>query len=87
MTIIFGVFDPGFPDHLEACSMAGDDAAAYLFRIRGVPTVWGIPVKCVGWFDTDDNLRGAVATYQNGKQAILRFLRNGHWELTFGDAP
>ena len=87
MTMVFGVFDPGFRDGLEPCPMMADETAARLFQAHGVPGTWGQPDKCVGWFDPDDNFGGAVATYPNGKAAHLRVLRNGHWELTYGIAP
>lgn len=86
MTVVYGVFDPGFPDGCEPCSMAADDTAALFFQIKGVPAAWGTPTRCVGWFDQSDNIRGAVANYSNGKAAIVRYFR-GRWELTFGDTP
>ncbi|MGV3770284.1 MAG: hypothetical protein ACO1NM_09670 [Sphingobium phenoxybenzoativorans] len=86
MTVVYGVFDPGFRAGLEPCGMIADSAAAYLFRNKGVPAAWGTPTRCVGWFDKDEMLQGAVANYANGKAAIIRYFR-GRWELTFGDAP
>jgi len=86
MTVVYGVFEPGFPAGCEPCSMIADGAAATLFQNKGVPSDWGRPTHCVGWFDGDDNLRVAVANYANRRAAIVRYYR-GRWELTFGDVP
>lgn len=87
MTVVYGVFDPGFASGTEPTSMLCDGAAKSFFTRYGVPADWGVPTHAVTWFDNEtDQLRGAVANYRNGYAAIVRFWR-GRWELTFGEAP
>lgn len=87
MTVIYGVFDPGFAAGSEPTSMICDGAVQEFFRRYGVPADWGVPTHAVVWCDSDtDETRGAVANYRNGKAAILRFFL-GKWELTFGETP
>lgn len=82
---IYGVVNPRFPAHWEACSMSTDEACALFFRCRGVPTDFGVPTRAVIWTDAADIIRGAVAHFHNGKAAILRLAVNRGWSTTFVD--